>query len=58
MNWPEIMDKTATHYAELARDPAWKAYAKAMVQEMEAEPLGCWKGLLDLARKKLAEPPQ
>lgn len=55
MNWEELMDKTANHYAELARDPAWRAYAKARVQEMEADPLGCWKGLLELVRKKLAE---
>lgn len=55
MNWEEVMHKTATHYAELARDPAWKAYAKARVQEMEADQGGHWVGLLELVRKKLAE---
>lgn len=55
MTWQQQLEKTAQHYADLARDPAWKAYAKARVLEMEADPLGCWKGLLELVRKKLAE---
>jgi len=49
------MNKTATHYAELARDPAWRAYTKAQILDMEAEEGGHWKGLLELVRKKLAE---
>lgn len=55
MTWQEQLDKTAQHYAELARDPAWKAYARARVLEMESDPLGCWRGLTELVRKKLAE---
>lgn len=55
MNWQEIMNKTAEHYAELANDRAWRQYAKARVLEMEAEEGGHWKGLLELTRQKLNE---
>lgn len=33
MTWQQQLEKTAQHYADLARDPAWKAYAKARVLE-------------------------
>lgn len=51
--WAEVMERTATHYAELAKKPAWRAYAKARVLEMEEEHGGHWVGLLALVRKKL-----
>lgn len=55
MAWEEVMNKTATHYAELARDPAWRDYCRHRVREMEAEQGGHWAGLLELVRKKLEE---
>lgn len=55
MNWPDQMEHTANHYAQLARLPAWREYARHRVREMESEEGGHWAGLLELVRKKLEE---
>lgn len=51
--WPEIMEETAQHYAELSRVPGWLDYCRQQVRDMEAETHGEWRGLLGLVRDKL-----
>ncbi len=51
--WPEIMEQTATYYAELSKQPGWRDHCRHQVREMEASD-SCWKGLLAMVQAKLA----
>lgn len=53
--WPEIMDQTATHYANLAKHPGWRDYCRHQVRLMEDDSSGCWKGLLAMVQAKFAK---
>lgn len=54
MNWPAVFEHRAQHYAQLARMPAWREYARQQVRDMEAEQGGHWVGLLARVREILS----
>lgn len=54
-DWAWEMEHRAQHYAEMARLPAWRDYARAMVRDLEAEDGGHWAGLLARVREILAK---
>lgn len=45
MKWPEILEQTAQHYAQLAQKPGWFQHCKQQIISMEAEPSSPWVGL-------------
>lgn len=55
MDWAAVFEHRAQHYAQLARLPAWREYARQQVREMESEDGGHWVGLLARVREILKE---
>lgn len=55
MNWADIVEQTATYYAELSKQPGWRDHCRHQVRVMEAED-DCWKGLLLMVQNKLKKP--
>lgn len=53
-DWPVVFEHHAQRFAIMARNPAWRAYAKSRVEEMESEQGGHWVGLLARVREILA----
>lgn len=43
------------HYARLEAIPGWRAYARARVKELEADPSGMWCGIEQALRVIILE---